>query len=74
MCCSLQSDSVEGMEDDSKQQELDKGVGEEGEEENDTVDTLGVTTVLAVSNLRVRLSESMCTPHAVVVTTLHEIR
>lgn len=55
---SLQSDSIEGMEDDSKQQDLDKGGGEEGEEEeeSDTLDTLGVTTVLALSSLRVRLA------------------
>lgn len=50
----MQSDSIEGMEDDRKQQGLDKEGGEE--EESDTLDTLGVTTVLALSSLMVRLS------------------
>ena len=50
--CSLQCESCKGMDDGSEQ---DSTGGEEGEGEGEG-DTLGVTTVLDLSNLRVRLS------------------
>lgn len=56
------------MDDGSEQ---DSGGGEEGEREGEN-DTLGVTTLLDLSSLRVRLPSPLCTLHAIVAAIPRE--